>query len=81
MYIPPLDLRRRLFLRPFLSHHMVLLALILRQLLLNLPADFLVGAEVLWRTSFVPPNRQLMDLIAMHGGHNLKVCPSSGLEY
>jgi hypothetical protein len=81
MYIPPLDTRRKLFLGPFLCHYLVLLALILGQLLLNLPGDFLVGAEVLWRSSFVPLNRQLMDCIAMHGGHNVKVCPSSDFEY
>ena len=60
---------------------MVLLALIIGQLQLDLPGGFLVGAEVLWRTSYVLPDRHLMDFIAMHGGHNLKVRPSSGFEY
>jgi len=77
MLIPLLHPRRQFLLRPLLCHDLVLLALTLGQLPLKLAASSLVGAEEAWRSrcTLQKLNHQLVYLLVVHGGHNVKVWP------
>jgi len=75
MHILLLQLRRQWFLQPLLYHRHVLFFLTLGQLQLNFTKGSLVGFQVGWRSrcALQELECQLVYLLAVHGGHDIKV--------